>query len=81
MTMVVRTERHKGPDMTDDHDTHDTETAGSDRKAEIILLLGAILFLAAWAGSVALWGIPGLYIPALILVPVVYVLMIVGSRG
>lgn len=67
--------------MTEHDETHDTEQARSDRKAEIILLLGAILFLAAWAGSVVLWGIPGLYIPALILVPVVYVLMVVGSRG
>ncbi len=67
-------ERHR--DMTEHHDTEK-----SDRKAALILLLGALLFLAAWVGCVAIWGIPGLYIPALLLVPVVYVLMILGSRG
>lgn len=65
--------------MTEHDDTHDT--GKSDRKAEILLILGAILFIAAWAGSVLLWGIPGLYIPAVILVPLIYVLLILGSRG
>jgi fatty acid desaturase len=67
--------------MTDDNQTKHSHDDKADRKAEIILLLGAILLLAAWAGSVAIWGIPGLYIPALILVPVVYVLMVWGSFG
>jgi hypothetical protein len=67
--------------MTEHDDTHHGEDTGSDRKAEILLILGTILFLAAWAGSVALWGVPGLYIPALILVPVVYILMVWGSFG
>ena len=67
--------------MTEHNHTDDSDKKKSDRKAEIILLVGVLLFLAAWAGSVALWGIPGLYIPALILVPVVYVLMVLGSRG
>jgi len=35
----------------------------SDRKAEALLLVGALLFIAAWAGSVVLWGIPGLLYP------------------
>ncbi len=67
--------------MTDDNQTNHSHDEKSDRKAEIILLVGAILLLAAWAGSVVIWGIPGLYIPAVILVPVIYVLMILGSRG
>lgn len=67
--------------MTDHDDRHDTEHGKSDLKIEILLIIGAILFLAAWAGSVVLFGIPGLYIPALILVPVVYVLMVWGSFG
>lgn len=67
--------------MTDTNRTTDTEKDRADRKAANILLAGALAFLAAWAGSVAIWGIPGLYIPALILVPVVYILMVLGSRG
>ncbi|MGI3211689.1 hypothetical protein ACROSR_11300 [Roseovarius tibetensis] len=67
--------------MTDNNQTNHTDTEKSDRKAEIILLVGVLLFLAAWAGSVVIWGIPGLYIPAVLLVPVIYVLMVLGSRG
>jgi len=67
--------------MTDNHQTDDTDKQKSERKAEIILLVGVLLFIAAWAGSVVLWGIPGLYIPAVMLVPVIYVLMVLGSRG
>jgi hypothetical protein len=67
--------------MTEHNHTDDSATEKSDRKAEALLLVGALLFIAAWAGSVVLWGIPGFYIPAVILVPVIYVLMVWGSRG
>lgn len=67
--------------MTDNDHTTDTDTEKSDRKAEALLLVGVLLFIAAWAGSVVIWGIPGLYIPAVILVPVIYVVMVWGSRG
>ncbi|MEI4231442.1 hypothetical protein [Roseovarius sp. D22-M7] len=67
--------------MTDDNQTKHSHDDKSDRKAEAILLIGVLLFIAAWAGSVVIWGIPGLYIPAVILVPVIYVLMVWGSRG
>lgn len=65
--------------MTDNNNSHDDDKA--HRKTATILLLGVLAVLAAWAGSVALWGIPGLYIPALILVPVIFIVMMVGSRG
>lgn len=45
------------------------------------ILLSVAVFLAGWATSIALWGIPGLYIPALALVPVIWVLLILISRG
>lgn len=67
--------------MTDNDHTTDTDTEKSDRKAEALVLVGVLLFIAAWAGSVVIWGIPGLYIPAVILVPVIYVVMVWGSRG
>lgn len=53
----------------------------SDAAAERLVLICVGLFLAGWACSVALWGIPGLYIPALMLVPVIWVLLLLISRG
>ena len=67
--------------MTDDNQTNDDHDRKSERRTEILLLVGVLVFIAAWAGSVVIWGIPGLYIPAVILVPVIYVLMVWGSRG
>ncbi|MBU3258648.1 hypothetical protein KPG71_01325 [Roseovarius sp. PS-C2] len=45
------------------------------------ILLTVFVLLAAWAGSVVMWGIPGLYIPAVALVPVMMGLLIWISRG
>ena len=45
------------------------------------ILLSVAVFLAGWATSIAIWGIPGLYIPALALVPVIWVMLILISRG
>ncbi|MFO7759854.1 MAG: hypothetical protein R6V26_15500 [Roseovarius sp.] len=67
--------------MSEHDDTYDSETEKSERKTALLLIAGTIVFLAVWAGCVALFGIPGLYIPAVILVPVVYVLMVWGSFG
>lgn len=38
-------------------------------------------FVCLWGCSVMLFGIPGLYIPALCLVPVMFTLLILISRG
>ena len=35
-----------------------------------VILLGLLLVLAAWAAAVVTWGLPGLYIPAVAMVPV-----------
>ena len=39
------------------------------------------LFVLLWVLSVMIFGIPGLYIPALIMVPVMWVVLILISRG
>jgi len=57
---------------------------GSNRpsdKTAIWLIAAVVIFLALWATSVALFGIPGLYIPALALVPVIWTVLIIISRG
>ena len=45
------------------------------------ILLSVVVLLAAWGASVATWGIPGLYLPALAMVPVIWVLLLIISRG
>lgn len=62
--------------LTDDSVPGDPDAAAVRR-----ISLGLALFLVGWAGSVALWGIPGLYVPALALVPVMWVVLLVISRG
>ncbi len=48
---------------------------------EIMILLITLLAVVAWGASVFFFGIPGLYIPALALVPVMYLMLIIISRG
>ena len=64
-------------------DTHAAPQAETDGETATFLriLLSVAVFVAGWATSVALWGIPGLYIPALALVPVAWVMLLIISRG
>ncbi len=48
-------------------------------KDNVYYALGA--FLSGWACLVLLFGLPGLYLPALALVPVMWTLLILISRG
>lgn len=52
-----------------------------DNRTAAWLIVAVVVFLALWATSVALFGVPGLYIPALALVPVIWALLILVSRG
>ena len=56
-----------------------TETKKKSPEAVILMLV--VLALVAWGASVLFFGIPGLYIPALAMVPVMYVLLIIISQG
>lgn len=38
-------------------------------------------FVCAWGCSILLFGVPGLYLPAVALVPVIFLLLILISRG
>lgn len=66
-------------------DTHARATTYAKDDAETVtalrVLLSVTVFVTGWATSVALWGIPGLYIPALALVPVMWALLLIISRG
>ena len=40
------------------------------------IYLGLFLLVAAWATSVVIWGIPGLYMPAVLAVPIVMAVLV-----
>jgi hypothetical protein len=64
--------------------TPQAETATTPSKAlsgELVAFLIALVAAVLWGLSIYTFGIPGLYIPALSLVPVIYILLIVISRG
>jgi len=59
---------------------HSASDVSEGRRAAKILV--TVLFaLIGWGLSVATWGIPGLYIPALAMVPVMMGLLVLISRG
>lgn len=58
-----------------------TVTDPKPKSPDTLILLVVLLALVAWGASVFFFGIPGLYIPALALVPVMYLLLIIISRG
>jgi len=65
--------------MSSAPDHHGSNQPGN--KTAAWLIVAVVIFLALWATSVALFGVPGLYLPALALVPVVWAILILVSRG
>ena len=59
------------------HAGKDEATKTPDTLILVITLFGVIL----WGLSVAAFGIPGLYIPALAAVPVIWTMLILITRG
>lgn len=49
--------------------------------AEAVAFLIAFTLIGLWGLSIAAFGLPGLYLPALAMVPLVYLLMILITRG
>ena len=63
-------------------------SAASRRKAKLTesqqvaaILMAVLLAVAAWGLSFATWGVPGLYIPAVAMVPVMFVCLILITVG
>ena len=56
-----------------------TETSATRQSALIFAAL--TVYLALWATAVIQFGVPGLYIPALAKVPVVFGLLLLVTRG
>ncbi|WP_428511437.1 hypothetical protein [Roseovarius sp.] len=63
-----------------DTGTHPAEGSSETSIAVRILLFLGVL-LAAWVGAIVIWGVPGLYLPALALVPVIWLFLLIISRA
>jgi hypothetical protein len=61
--------------------TDNIDATSSDTSSVARILLCVFFFLAAWGGAIITWGLPGLYLPALALVPVCWALLLLISRG
>ncbi|WP_319824308.1 hypothetical protein [Thalassovita sp.] len=51
------------------------------KSPDALLFVLALLAVVAWGASVFFFGIPGLYIPALVVVPVMWIVLLIISRG
>jgi len=61
-----------------------TPSSAAPKKAlsgEVVAFLIALVLVALWGLSIFTFGVPGLYIPAVIAVPVVYVLLLIITVG
>ncbi len=65
---------------TDAHAPADAEHDTPTSREEGSILAAVLAFVLLWAGATALWGLPGFYLPAVGLVPAVWVTLIAISR-
>ncbi|WP_113911038.1 hypothetical protein [Roseovarius dicentrarchi] len=56
-------------------------TKSSENMVAAKIILVIVLALVAWGASVFIWGVPGLYIPALALVPVIWIALVWITLG
>lgn len=54
---------------------------GTDEMRAGPIYLALLILLALWGGAIFLFGVPGLYLPALALVPVVYAALLLITVG
>ena len=60
-----------------EHHAHTQDTSTTEKR----LLVSVLFTVIAWGLSFWTWGVPGLYIPAVAMVPVIYTILIAISRG
>ena len=62
-----------------DHADDTGSTSENARAAKIMVAI--LLLLVAWGMAIFVWGVPGLYIPAVALVPVIWIALITMAAG
>ncbi len=60
---------------------HTPAAKSSTKSPDALLLVLALLAIVLWGASVFFFGIPGLYIPALVMVPVMWIILLIISRA
>lgn len=76
---MTATENTPDQTVTPAAEPHDNASSEASLVARILLCL--FFFIAAWGGAVVTWGLPGLYLPAVALVPVLWAALLLISRG
>jgi len=70
---------------TDTQPVSDTQaesaTPTNENQLAAKILLTVLFAVVGWGLSIATWGVPGLYIPALAMVPVMMGILLLISRG
>ncbi|MCQ0091679.1 hypothetical protein FGD77_08250 [Roseovarius sp. M141] len=56
-------------------------TESSENVVAAKILLTVLVALVAWGLCVFIWGVPGLYLPALAMVPVIWIALIAITLG
>lgn len=59
----------------------ETTTSTNENRLAAKILVTVLFAVVGWGLSIATWGVPGLYIPALAMVPVMMGLLLLISRG
>ena len=57
------------------------ETSKKSITGELVAFLIALVLVALWGLSIFAFGVPGLYIPAVAAVPVIYVVLLIITVG
>jgi hypothetical protein len=53
----------------------------SETRRTALILAAVAVYVGLWATAVVQYGVPGLYLPALAKVPVMWVMLLLISRG
>lgn len=74
---LTETQDSSALNMAEDHHHDDAIST----KGLIGIYATLLLVVALWGLSIFTWGVPGLYMPAVCFVPVMYALLIIISKG
>lgn len=77
MSITETADTPQAASLQDDH-AHDEIITSTGLK---MIYATLALVVALWGLAVATWGVPGLYLPAVAFVPVMYGILIVISKG
>ncbi|MCF3593445.1 hypothetical protein LZG00_05480 [Rhodobacteraceae bacterium LMO-12] len=69
------------PANTPDSDTPHSADDKAENALAAKIIFAVLMVLVAWGMAIFAWGVPALYLPAVALVPVIYIALIAMARG